>query len=174
MQAGDGNDPSGEVVEPSSDRARRAPVASVSRSWYPMPSHLTAGGLHAFRAEVARYAVALGAELERRAVEPISRGGEPEHTAEAVAQARTEYERRLRTNGDDPVPAKHDRPGERSDKSVLSAILLTVATVGVGVMPNFLHSPWQYGLFVLLIVVGVVGLGATWAGRRSSRGRLRD
>ncbi len=130
MQAGDGNDLSGEVVEPSNDRARRAPLASVSRSWYPMPSHLTAGGLHALHAEVARYAVALSAELERRAVDPISRDSEPEHAAEAVAQARAEYERGLQTNGDDPAPSKHDRPGERSDESVLPAILLTAAMVG--------------------------------------------
>jgi hypothetical protein len=48
---------------------------------------------------------------------------------------------------------------------LFAAILLTLSSVGVGVMPNFLAGePWQYALFALLIGVGLVGLLLTWVG----------
>lgn len=50
-----------------------------------------------------------------------------------------------------------------------AALLLTIATVGSTVMSHFLHSEWQVGTFVVVVLIGVVGLVLTWR----SRPRLR-
>jgi uncharacterized membrane protein len=52
---------------------------------------------------------------------------------------------------------------------VAAALLLTIATVGSTVMSHFLHSEWQVGTFVVVVLIGVVGLVLTWR----SRPRLR-
>jgi hypothetical protein len=120
------------------------------------PKYLTTGGREQYDAEINRCRHLLDAELDQRAAAALDRHETPELTRQHVeAAARTVFGRR-------PGPSVSDDRQART--SLLAAILLTISSVGVGVMPNFLDEPWQVGLFALLIVVGVVGLLLTWVG----------
>lgn len=136
---------------------------------YPVPRHLTPGGLAAFRSEVAQYAVALGSELEKQEVVTLSRGGQPEHTAEAVERARRAYLQRV-----DSGATNHQRPARHRDRSTLAVILLTAAMIGLNIMQNFLHSGWQIAAFVVFILIGLSGLVLTWIGRVNRSGAAGD
>lgn len=126
---------------------------------YPIPSHLTPGGLIAFNAEVTRYAEGLGAELARQAIAVRSRGGHPEHTAESVEKAKRSHLRGLLIeNG----PSDHRTS---SDRSVPAFVFVTIGTIGLNVMINFMHGPWQVAVFVAFVVIGLAGLGLAWTGR---------
>jgi hypothetical protein len=122
--------------------------------------------LQAFGAEMVHYANLIGAELEREGAEALSRGDEPEHTADAIARARRACFERFQQ---EQAAGQLNEQVRRRDRSVLAAIMLTVASVGLGIMPNFLHSAWQRTLLAMLIVVGVTGLALTWAGRSIRR-----
>lgn len=127
---------------------------------YPVPENLTPRGLQAFVAEVTKFAIAIGAELANREDEILSRGGQPEHTAEAVREARRKYVQRQRSVRE-AAECK-----ARRDRSVLAMILVTAGVVGTNLMQNFLHSRWQTVVLVLFILVGFAGLVGTWAGRQ--------
>jgi hypothetical protein len=161
----------GQPAGAADDSSPATGQASDARA-YPLPAHLTPGGLKAFTTEVDRYATQLCAELERQAFESLSRGGSPEHTADSVAEARRAYVRRLQMDAIEQAAVKSTgQEARESAWAVLSAILVTIATVGLGVMPRFLHSTWQRVLFIGFAVVGVVGLGLMWTGRRHARSK---
>jgi len=134
--------------------------SSAHPATYPVPENLTPLGLRAFRSEVTKFATAIAAELAKNEDEVLSRGGQPEHTAEAVTKARQEYVQRLRSMREAAEHKAHH------DRSVLAVILVTAAIVGLNVMQNFLHSRWQLAVFVLFVLVGLAGLVVTWAGRQ--------
>jgi hypothetical protein len=138
----------------------------------PAPEYLTPGGLDAYRHEIVQHARALATELDRSATGLLERRGVPEHTAKDVSTARAALQRQLRASTAAPAPTRSPGPDETrvaSRAALLAAILLTISTVGVGVMTNFLDGPWQYGLFALLVLIGIVGLVLTWVG--GTRGR---
>lgn len=81
-------------ADPDREAAAAAPEEPTVIRYMP-PQYLTANGQKAFEIAVRQYVVALRAELDRLALDPLSRGKEPEHTAEAVVAARRAYERRL-------------------------------------------------------------------------------
>jgi hypothetical protein len=124
---------------------------------YPVPEYLTARGLRTFRSEVSKFAVAMGAELEKRADAIVSRGDRPEHTAEAVIKARRDCLKRM---GSGYVGSR-----VRRARSVLAVILLTVSIVGLSVMQRFLHSYWQAAVFGAFVLLAILGLGLMWPGR---------
>jgi hypothetical protein len=130
---------------------------------YPVPENLTPRGLRAFRAEVAKFAVAIGAELERRADVIVSRGDHPEHTAEAVIKARRDCIQRLWSEHV-AIQRKVWRV-----RTVLAMILVTTTPVGWSVMQNFLHSPWQVIVFVVFVLLNIAGLRLAWVGRPDGR-----
>ncbi|WP_214402644.1 hypothetical protein [Pseudonocardia lacus] len=127
--------------------------------------HLTAQGRVALDQVVGGWTRALHAELDRQAA-PNDRRGDPEYryTRTDVLAARDSVERNLRP----------DTTAERvaaSQPVLLAPILVTVGSVGVGVMPHFLHSSWQWALFVVLLLIGLFGLALTWVGgTRAKRG----
>lgn len=135
-------------------------AGSTHPAAYPVPENLTHRGMQAFKAEVTKFAMAIGAELAKTEDEVLLRGGQPEHTAEAVAKARQEYVQRLWSMRE---AAEHKA---RRDRSVLAMIEVTTAIVGVNVMQNFLHSRWQIAVFILFVLVFLTGLAGTWIGRR--------
>src|SRR5215470_13082330 len=158
MNTSDVNIPTPRLPEQATQPAATRVFSPVQLAGtYPVPENLTARGLRTFRAEVAKFAVAMGAELERRADTVLSRGDQPEHTAEAVIKARRDCLQRM---GSGYVGSRAGRA-----RTVLVAILLIVSTVGLSVMQNFLHSYWQvavYGAFILLVIWG---LRLMWPGR---------
>ena len=135
---------------------------------YPVPRHLTPGGLAAFRSEIARFAAGLAGELERQAIATLAKGGQPEHTAEAVEKARRSCLQGL------PVEEVVKSQRTARDCLVLAAALLTVATVGLGVMRSYLHSDWQIAAFTGFVVLGLGGLALTWFGRVGRSGVPED
>lgn len=120
---------------------------------YRVPSRATEAGRRAFHEVMRRWAAQLAEQMEIGA----QRAGDtdPEFTAIHVHDARRAIER------------QHSLPSEpdRSDHRVIAAILLTVGTIGVGVLSNFLVGPWQVLVFVVFVVVLLVGLILTWTGR---------
>jgi hypothetical protein len=136
------------------------------------PRYLTTGGRQEYENTVARYKRGLTNELDRRAAPSLDRGVVPELTSADVRAAMQVLDQRLGT-----AASGHAEHPPRS--SIWAAITLTAASIGIGVMPNFLDGqPWQYVLFAVFVVIGVVGLVLTWiagtAGHRSSaRGRRR-
>ncbi len=126
---------------------------------YPVPRHVTPAGRQAFHDVMRGWAVQLAEQMEIDAQR--ARQTDPEFTAIQVHDARRTVERQ---NALRPDP-------DRSDHRVLAAILLTVGTVGVGCMTNFLVGPWQVVLFSVLVVVAVAGLILTWTGRSSRPSR---
>ncbi len=146
----------------NSARARR-PAATAGRDqlgWperssatrYLMTSHreVTLAGAQAFKDEVQQFAAQLMREMELDAHR--AHRTDPHYTADDVRKGIRAYHRRIsrKARGDD------------SSRSVLAAILLTLSTVGVSTMANFLHSPWQIVAFALLVVAGLIGLVLTW------------
>lgn len=130
---------------------------------YPVPEHLTKGGREAYDQEIVRIARGLSAVLDARAARVLDEGRTPEHTSDDVIVARTAYERQR-------AAALTPTAGD-SRMELLAPILVTIASIGVGVMPNFLGPAWSYGLFGLLILLGVIGLAMTW--RTGARGQRR-
>lgn len=158
MNTSDVNIPTPRLPEQATEPAafpNFSPVQHAGR--YPVPENLTARGLRTFRAEVAKFAVAMGAELEKRADTILSRGDRPEHTAEAVIKARQDCLRRMGVG--------HVGSKARRAKTVLAVILLIAATVGLNVMQNFLHSSWQVAVFGAFVLLVIWGLGLMWPGR---------
>jgi hypothetical protein len=121
------------------------PSASI-----PVPRHLTLLARSQFETAMREY----GAELSqlmwsRAAGRPI--GPFPEFTADDVRAAQLQYGRRERRS--------HPGPADR----YLSPALVTVGSVGVGVMSAFLNGTWQVALFCAFAVLGLLGLGLAWA-----------
>ncbi|MCO1655759.1 hypothetical protein [Pseudonocardia humida] len=142
--------------------ANRGPAAEEP---HPVLRYLTDGGRQEWQNALARYDRELAGELGRRAAPVLDSGRTPELTSADVSAAVAAFEDRLRAE-----PPAAEEPGSRS--SLWAAITLTLASVGIGVMPNFLgDQPWQYVLFVVLIIVGVVGLVLTWVAGTSGRRR---
>jgi hypothetical protein len=130
---------------------------------YPVPEHLTRGGREAYDQEIVRIARGLSAALDAKAARVLDEGRMPEHTSDDVIAARTAYERQR-------AAALAPAPGD-SRMALLAPILVTIASIGVSVMPNFLGPTWSYGLFGLLVLLGVIGLAMTWrTGTRGLRG----
>jgi hypothetical protein len=140
------------------------PQAPRTTARFPLPPSLTPGGREAFQSEIVRYAKELGDELDRQAVEPLRQETEPEHTSESVAKARAALARRLQMDGIEQVVQRSDDT-KRANRSHLAAILLTIATVGIGVMSSRLEAPWQVVLFGIFVAIGVTGLVLTWTSR---------
>ncbi len=117
---------------------------------YCIPREVTLAGAQAFKEEVQQFAAQLMQEMELDAHR--AHRTDPHYTADDVREAIQAHHRRIsrRTRGDD------------SARHVLAAILLTLSTVGVSTMANFLHSPWQIVAFALLVVAGLIGLVLTW------------
>jgi hypothetical protein len=136
---------------------------------FPVLQYLTAGGRQEWANATTRYKRELITELDRRARPKLDRGGRPELTAEDVAAAMTAVEQRLHLTATAPA----QRPPRAS---IWAAITLTVASIGIGVMPNFLDGePWRSVLFALFIVVGIISLVLTWvAGTAEHRRAARD
>ena len=114
-------------------------------------------------------------ELDWRASDLHSRAVEPEHTAEAVAEAHKAVMRRKYLAGVEQVSretvATHG-VGERPaafGRSAVPPSLLTVATIGLPISANFLETTPQVVIFALLIVCGVVGLAWAWLEQRRGR-----
>lgn len=120
----------------------------------PVPPHLTRLARKQFENAVLDYADQIS-DLVRARGGCRTRNPEPEYTVDDVDHARTEYEARSRRSRSAETHAR------------LGVSLSTVATVGIGVMANFLHSPWQIVLFVVLAVAGVIGLVLTWTAQRA-------
>lgn len=116
---------------------------------YNVPGNLTRVAEEVFHAKVRNFAAELADRTERVAHQ--AHHSDPQHTADDVHEAG----RRMGRSGD---------AGSRKD--AVAASLMTVATVGVTVMANFLHSQLQMLIFGLFILGGLVGLGLTWIGRR--------
>lgn len=55
------------------------------------------------------------------------------------------------------------RSDAQATRRFLAPAFVTVASVGVGVMGNYLQSPQQVLGFLVLVVLGLVGLAMTWA-----------
>jgi hypothetical protein len=71
--------------------------------------------------------------------------------------------------GFQPGPAAEEPVDAR--RAFAAPIMVTLGSVGSSVMPHFLHSTWQWGLFLLLLLVGLAGLALTWVvGTRAGRG----
>jgi hypothetical protein len=136
---------------------------------FPVLQYLTDGGRQEWANATTRYKRALITELAHRAGPVLDRGGRPELTAEDVAAAMLAVEQRLHATATVPV---HHPPRA----SIWAAITLTIASIGIGVMPNFLDGdPWRVVLFALFIVVGVISLVLTWvAGTAEHRRVARD
>jgi hypothetical protein len=118
---------------------------------YNVPGNLTRVAEEVFHVKVRNFAAELANRTERVAHQ--AHHSDPQCTADDVHEAG----RRMSGSGaGDPA----------GRKDVLAASLMTVATVGVPVMANFLHSPLQILIFGLFILGGLVGLGLTWIGRR--------
>lgn len=132
------------------------PAGAGRRAAYPIPREMTDRGRVAFVDDITDYAAAITelAQAEARR----AKGCGQEITADHVAAARVEYERRLRA----------PRAGARraTNLRATSTILGGAGTVGIPVMAPFLHSPWQVGLFGLFVLLLVVALGLAWAVRR--------
>lgn len=144
---------------------RSEPVApdigpSEERPSYPEPQHLTPNGQEAFQQEVTAYALALGEELDRLAARTVLGGASPEHTVDAVHQARYT----LRTK-----PA-FGTSGSRkdADRSFRGALLLTAASIGSHAIPGALDMRWQIVVYLTLVLIGLLGLVDLWRGRRAS------
>jgi hypothetical protein len=163
MNTSDVNLPTPRLPEQATEPAA-TPTFSAAQlaGTYPVPENLTPRGLRAFRTEVVKFAVAIGAELEKMSDAITSRGGQPEHTAESVIKARRDCIQRMRF---EHVASKNR---VRRARTVLAVILLTVATVGLNVMQNFLHSYWQVAVFGAFVLADISGLGLTWAARPGS------
>lgn len=131
---------------------------------YSVPEHLnlTPGGLRALENVVARYRRGLVAELERQAVD---KGGEPELTADNVTEACAAYSQRDRVERAEII--------RKTNWSVLSVVLLMISTTGLGIMPPFLNSLWQYGLFYGFLAVGAGWLSLMWISHRRGRNQGR-
>ncbi len=93
------------------------------------------------------------------------RRGDPEYryTRNDVLAAKASVEQGFRSGAAAEAPAD-PRP------ALLAPIMVTIGSVGSSVMPHFLHSPWQWVLFLVLVLVGVAGLALTWiSGARAKR-----
>jgi hypothetical protein len=124
-------------------------------------AHVTAQGRAAVDQTVGGWTRALHSELDRQAGLD-DRRGDPEYryTRNDVLAAKASVERSFRSA---------DAPDPRS--ILLAPILVTLGSVGSSVMPHFLHSPWQWVLFLVLVLTGVLGLVLTWVnGTRAKRG----
>lgn len=44
----------------------------------------------------------------------------------------------------------------------VGAALVTLGAVGAGTTSGFLHSPWQWSVFLVCTVIGITGLVLTW------------
>jgi hypothetical protein len=164
MNASDVNLPKPRLPEQATEPAATHTFSPAQLAGtYPVPENLTPRGLRTFRAEVAKFAVAIGAELERRADTIVSRGDHPEHTAESVIKARQDCIRRMRS--------EHAAVQRRvwRVRTVLAMVLVTTTPVGWSVMQNFLHSPWQVIVFGAFVLLNIFGLRLTWAGRPDGR-----
>jgi general stress protein CsbA len=145
----------------SDDRSTDAAGGDELPSGYRVPRQTTAAGRHAFDEVVREFADDLAHELDVQGHR--TQRTEPLRTADDVRAARQAYERRV----------GEELRVDAADRRVLAAILLTLATVGVSVLANFLHSGWQIGLFALFVVAGVVGLVLTWTSRPNRQRRRR-
>jgi hypothetical protein len=126
---------------------------------YCVPHKLTAAGRRAFHGVIGEVAAQLADQLERNAQR--AHQVDPEYTAADVHDARRAVERQVALRA----------VVDRSDHRVLAAIMLTIGTVGVGTMTNFLTGPWQVGLFLAFVTVAVAGLVLTWTGRSRTPSR---
>lgn len=120
------------------------PSASI-----PVPSHLTLLARSQFETAMREY----GAELSQlmwshAAGRPV--GPFPEFTADDVRAAQRRYDRRDRPA--EPGAAKHH----------VSTALVTVGSIGVGVMSGFLDGTWQVALFCAFAVFGLLGFALAW------------
>lgn len=123
---------------------------------------LTAQGRSAVDQATGDWTRALHSELDRQAG-PDDRRGDPEYryTRTDVLAARDSVEHGLRP----------DTAVEPARSALVAPILVTIGSVGAGVMPHFLHSPWQWVLFALLLLAGLLGLTLTWVrGTKAERG----
>ncbi len=120
---------------------------------YCVPRHVTGSGRRAFHKVVRGFAAQLAEQMELDA----QRAGEadPEYTGIQVHNAQRVVERRnaLRSEPD------------RSDHAVLGAILVSLGSLGVAVLSNFLVGLWQVVSFVVFALVLGAGLILTWTGR---------
>jgi len=171
----DGLQPSSGSADPTREPAGAASERQTFEIRY-RPAYLTANGVKEYEATILKFAVELGAELDRLAVGPLSRGEVPEHTRDAVVAARAACERKVQLAGVEGVsresgqlPAGADGSG-RSSRTAVSASLLTLTTVGLPISSNFLEANWQLALFALLILCGVIGLSMTWIEQRKGGG----
>lgn len=145
----------GSVVTSSEDGERRTGAdAGEPSPPYVVPRHITRAGRQVFDDIVREGAARLAQQLEVEA--DRAHRTDPQYTSDDVHAARLACEQRIR-----------EQAGvDDADRRVLAAILLTVATVGVSAMANFLHSEWQILAFAALVIVGIVGLAMTWTSRR--------
>lgn len=145
--------------------------------------HFTDGGRKALVHYLNGHIADLTDEIERLDPEVIRSGAEPEYTADKVDRARDALIRRrqavVQQSADERARADQERAEQqrqreleglrkrRSALKLLSAILLTFAPVGTAIMANFLHSGWQWTLFVGFAFCFALGVILMWATRRS-------
>jgi hypothetical protein len=128
---------------------------------YERPPFLTPNGRIVFDNEVQAYARRLAREVERAGHVPGSQV--QEFTAEIVGMAA----RTLRTEDMVTERARNGRRGEpAADPSASATVLVTLATVGLSIMPTFMSSPWQRVVFGAPVLTGLVGLWLTWSSSR--------
>jgi hypothetical protein len=120
---------------------------------FPVLQYLTEGGRKEWTNATARIKRALIVELDRRAAPALDRGGRPELTSEDIMAAVAALEQKMHAAAE---PVRPPRAG------LWAAITLTIASIGISVMPGFLGETWSYVVFAAFIVTGVVGLVLTW------------
>lgn len=183
---GQPSDPNG--PDPSEQRSSLQSAltqAAAKEPSYAVPPHLTPAARRDFDRAVQNYADGLAVQVERTGLNSRKPGQEPEYNTDTVDKAIRIHHVTIGLDTDETpssvVPGAHSGPdlseedGTGRDWGPPSIILSTIATVGIGVMPNFLHSFWQWGLFSFFILVGCTGLLATWKAHRSARkGRRRS
>jgi hypothetical protein len=63
------------------------------------------------------------------------------------------------------TPAEPDTtPGGGAGRKAVGKALVAVGSVGVASMHSYLHGGWQIGLFILLVVAGLVGVVLAYRG----------
>jgi hypothetical protein len=168
-------------------------VPRDEESDYVVPPYLTRAARRDFDRAVKDYAFGLAIQVERVGISSRKSGEEPEHNTDTVSTAIRIHHGTIglqtdETNELPPVPAEQpaaepseegvaepaeEVEGNDGDWAIVAGILSTIATVGIGVMANYLHSYWQWGLFSAFIAIGLTGLGATWKAHRSVHRRRR-
>jgi hypothetical protein len=122
-----------------------------------VPQRLTPFGRREFIEQVQKYATHLAQQLELNA--HGVRRDEQEYTVRDVQAAQAAHEQKLLRSSDQTI----------ADRQVMASILLTVATLGITTMSNFLNGGWELAVFAFFVLSGLLGLTLTWTNRRASR-----